>query len=317
MNSDQEKLELARRHLDGTATADETRALEELLRTDAPFRRQFLRYTNVDAALGSGRLSAAPVVQPAQVVHHPAWFGWFQWRPLTVAAAGLVFGAFTASVVWAYVTPLAAKATTLLAEDFETTSAPVRTGVALEPGVWRGDFAEIVGEEHGVKPASGVRMLRFLRANYDGKARAAGGHLADVYRLIDVRPQRSELADGGAVVQVSAGFNAVPFPPDEKFGCALSIYALDAETAPSGPKRIGTALMSDSLAMARSSRTRLDRAPATWQRLTTELRVPANTDYLVVRLHITQGFDLDGRATFTGAYADDVRVELVRRTLLR
>ena len=128
-----------------------------------------------------------------------------------------------------------------------------------------------------------------------------------------MRPYRRELADGGAVAQVSASFNTSPFPTDEKFGCAISIYALDAETAPNGPKRIGTALTADSLAMARSSRTRLDRDPATWQRLTTELRLPSNTEFLVARLHITQAFDSVGKATFTGSYADDVRVSLTRR----
>ena len=65
MNPQPQNLELARRYIEGTATAEETRALEAALRTDAAFRRQFLRYANVDAALGSGRLSAVPRIAHA------------------------------------------------------------------------------------------------------------------------------------------------------------------------------------------------------------------------------------------------------------
>lgn len=321
--------QLFSRVCDGISTAEEINELHRLLRTDAAALDVWLNYSALHGELAGGTaLAGAPAshrtaafrVFPSQpnrdTMPMPRRSFWLQWRPLMAAAAGLVFGLFTATMVWAYVAPLAGKAIMLLEEDFETATAPLVTGVALEPGIWRGDYAEIVGEQQGVKPASGGKMLRFLRADYDGKSRSAGNHLADVYRLIDVRPYRRELADGGAVAQVSASFNAIPFPADEKFGCTISIYALDAETAPSGPKRIGTALTSDSLAMARSSRTRLDRNAATWQRLTTELRVPANTDFLVVRLHITQAFDSEGKATFTGSYADDVRVSLTRRSPL-
>ncbi len=59
-------------------------------------------------------------------------------------------------------------------------------------------------------------MMRFLRADFDGKSKPAGGHIAVVYRLIDLRPFRCELSDGGAVVEVSASFNAMVFPDAEK-----------------------------------------------------------------------------------------------------
>ena len=232
------------------------------------------------------------------------------------AAAGLVFGLFTATMVWAYVVPFGGRSLTLLDESFESASAPLVTRVPLEPGVWRGDYAEVVEAEHDVKPESGQRMLRFLRADSGGKPRAMGGHIADVYRLIDLRQHRHEIIDGGAVVQASASVNAVPFPENEKYGCAISIYALDAESVPDSASYIGTALGNDANAMARSSRTRLDRDPSNWQRLTTEMRLPANTEFLVVRLHINQLFESDGSSVFTGSYADDVRVSLTRRSPL-
>jgi hypothetical protein len=46
------------------------------------------------------------------------------------------------------------------------------------------------------------------------------------------------------------------------------------------------------------------------------MRLPANTDFIVVRLHISQSFDSNGAPVFTGSYADDVRVTLIRRPSL-
>jgi hypothetical protein len=327
MNKPDEHDLLFSRVCDGLATAEEIAVLHRLLHTDAAGLDAWLRYSALHGELASGsalasgadRTAAFAVLPspPKQAAMSADRRGFrMQWRPLMAAAAGLVFGLFTATMVWAYVSPLAGKGITLLEENFETSSVPLVPRTALEPGIWRGDNAEIVGAEQGVKPAGDAKMLRFLRADYDGKAKPAGSHIADVYRLIDVRPYRHDFADGGAVAQMSASFNATSFPPDEKYGCAISIYALDAETVPDKAGRVGTALTADAIAMARSSRTKLDHDPSTWQRLTTELRLPANAEFLVVRLHITQSFDSVGNPTFTGSYADDVQVSLTRRSPL-
>ena len=141
-------------------------------------------------------------------------------------------------------------------------------------------------------------LPEFLRADFEGKPSPDSSHLADMHQLIDLRPHRQEIADGGAVVEVSASFNAIPFPEDEKYGCAVSIFALDAEMATNGSTRIGSTLMSDALAMTRSDRGRLlDRDPATWQRVTAELRLPPGTDFVMLRLHIHRGLHSDRKST--------------------
>lgn len=152
---------------------------------------------------------------------------WLQWRPLASAAAGTVIGLVCASVAWAYVAPSLGKVITLLQESFESGPAPLVTGVPIEPGRWSGDYSEIVGEQSGVKPESGKKMLRFLRGDYEGRS-IPSSHSSDVFRLVDVRPYRREFADSGAVVQLSAVFNAVAFSEDENFGATLTIFALDA-----------------------------------------------------------------------------------------
>ena len=236
---------------------------------------------------------------------------WFSWRPLAAAAAGLVIGLFSASVVYAYVVPMASSII-LLDDSFEG-STKVASKVSLEASVWRGDHAEVVGSEQDMKPENGQRMLRFLRADFQGKPRAAGGHIADVYRLIDLREHRHEFSNGGAVVQASASVNAVPFSEGERFGCAISLFAMDADSLPDSTSYIGTALENEANAMVRSNRTKLDRDPAHWQRLSTEMRLSPNTEFLVLRLHINQLFESTDASIFTGSYADDVRVTLSSR----
>lgn len=324
MNPTSEHDPLFARVCDGRATAEEIATLHRLLRADPAALDAWLQYAELHGEFAGGTTLAtaargeAPAAVPAgerrSDVRPPWGRFFFPWLPQ--AAAGLVVGLLAATVVWAYVRPPAARALPLLDEDFENPAVPLAVRTALETGIWRGDSAEIVGAEAGVKPARGSHMMRLLRADYDGKAKPAGGHIAVVYRLIDLRPYRSELADGGAVVEVSASFNARGFPAAERYGCAISLFALDADSVPDRVGRLGTTLTNDALAMARSSSTQLDRDPASWQRLNTELRLPGNAEFLVVRLHINQMFESAPDFVFTGSYVDEVRVALTRRAPL-
>jgi hypothetical protein len=245
-----------------------------------------------------------------------AWSGWLQWRPLAAAVTGLVLGTLCTSVVFAYAAPSLGKVITLLQEGFESGPAPLVTGVPLEAGKWSGDYTQVVREQLGVKPASGKKMLRFLRADFEGKVKPEGSYISDVYQLIDLRPYRREFADGGAVVQLSAAFNAFAFPAEEAFGCSVSIHALNAETAMNGSTRIGEILLTDCLAMARNSRLKMDRDPATWQGLNAELRLPFDTEFLLIRIGLEHSNKAKRRVTFDGHYLDGVRLTLARRAQL-
>jgi len=232
-------------------------------------------------------------------------------------AAGFVFGIICASVAWACTTPHFGKTIALMQEGFESGPAPRVTGIPIEPGCWSGDFTEIVGEQHGVKPASGIKMLRFLRADYEGKANSEGSYVSDVYRLIDLRPYRNEFNDGGAVVQVSVALNAYEFPENEAYFCTVALHALDAETATNGSTRSAETLNSGCLAMARNSRMKLDRNPATWQRLSSELRLPPATDFLLIHIGVGHATKAQRKESFDGHYLDDVRISLTQTAPLQ
>lgn len=306
-------LELIQRHLLGAISDDESRELEAVLKASRQAREEFRRRCNLDAGLRRLAVSSVPSRQPGMVPRPRS--SWLQWRPLMAAAAGIVLGIFCTSVVFAYVTPSLGKVITLLQESFESGPAPLVTGVPTEPGHWSGDYTEVVGDQQGVKPESGKKMLRFLRGDYEGKPNPEGSKIGDLYRLIDMRPYRKEFADGGAVVQLSAGFNTFEFPADERYECSLTLYALDAESVKNDSTHSGIMLNEAPLG-SQKRRMRLDRSPATWQRLTSELRLPPDTDFLMVRICVQYASKSVSRQTFSGHYVDDVRLTMARRNPL-
>lgn len=306
--------DLIQRFLEGNASPADAEALSHLIETNGAVRTRYLDFAELHASLMGDENLRSPEFVPF-TPSSPTW-NWFSWRPLTAAAAGIVFGMLCTSAVFGFVVPAAGKVMTLLQEGFESGPAPLVTGVPIEAGKWSGDFAEVVGEQQGVKPETGRKMLRLLRADFEGKARVEGNYFADVYRLVDVRPYQREFVDGGAVVQLSAAFNAFAFPTEEAFGGSVAVHALNAATDVDGSRPSEWSIESESLAMARNHRLNLDRDPGTWQRLDTELRLPPNTEFLLIRISVNHSTPSQRRATFDGHYLDDVRLSMARRAPL-
>lgn len=313
--------ELLTGYLDGAVPDADAPRLQALLTESAEARRLLRDLATIDARLTE--LAALPsetveLLDPgsaaARAAHRPARSSR---RVASGLAVGLLLGCLFSSAAWAYAVPrwrsTASKALVLVAESFESVTAPPAAGMPRQPDRWSGDFTQITAAEQGVAPAQGNKMLRLLRADYEGKPNAEGSYCGDLFRLIDVRPYRSELADGTAVVRLSAAFNALRFPENERYRCTLAIHALSAETVASLDSIPAQSLTNASLAMARKCCAQLDRDPATWQPVECELRVPAETDFLLMHLGVNHTPKSQQRITFDGHYVDDVRITLARQ----
>jgi hypothetical protein len=311
-------------HLDDGLTESERSELAGLLRDSEGARIRFWRLAEVHGLARDAARMAWPddasATEPRQA-RRAAGFGapaarFARLRPAGLVAAGLALGVLMTGLAWAISRPAGEPVRVLLAENFESTAAPAATGVPTTADGWSGDFTEIVAAQAGVAPADGARMLRFLKADYEGKPNP-GGYIAEVYRLIDVRGRRGELAGGDAVAQVSVRFNAAAAPADEKYHASLSLFALDAAALTDGTLRNGGVSLADrAQAVTRRSNQVLDHDPATWQNIATDLRLPADTDYLLLRIAMAHGAptrDAAGHETFAAHYADDVRLVLTRR----
>jgi hypothetical protein len=71
----------------------------------------------------------------------------------------------------------------------------------------------------------------------------------------------------------------------------------------------------ESLAFSRSSSVGLDRDPATWQKVSNELRLPPSTEFLMVRMGMSNNTKLKDkrRDRFAGHFADNVQLVIARR----
>lgn len=242
-----------------------------------------------------------------------SWSGWFRWRPLTAAAAGVVLGVFCTSVVLAYTSPKFAEAKALvrrlLSESFESGVTETLPGLPQAAGGWSGDEARAVTAEQGMKPKQGAKMLRFVSATFAGEnaRRSAWG---DVYRLVDLRGQ---VGDAKSVVRLSASFDAGQFAAGEEYSCSVELCALELDLT-GAPQPLTLPWVREN-----SAATGLRKIPmkgdGVWQESVVEVPVSPQTRYLLVHLAVlrTKPFPPAEPVLFSGHYLDDVKLELLSR----
>jgi hypothetical protein len=291
-------LELTRRCLDGEASNEEFAQLEELLRDDAEFRKEYLRYLNVDSALAAlPKQEQRPDRPDRRVVTFP------QWRPLaTAAAAGLVFGLFCASVAWAIVVPDKAAdpvVIPILTESFENPATPITDGFPTRTGEWGGDRARMIGSEANCRALDGNSVLS-LESSPDH-------NLGFLQQIVDVSALPHAREGEMRVVEVIASFHAGQ--PGE-----LERYTLRAASFKESPEKIRslwegvTWREMDQISLT-FSKTGLT-APVDangWQTLSAIVEVPAGARSVVISLAAGR---FDRKARKTPHYVDDIRAEL-------
>ncbi|MEK0446955.1 MAG: hypothetical protein RLZZ399_2276 [Verrucomicrobiota bacterium] len=302
-------------HLDGSITHERRAELEQRLLHSASDRARFWQEAQTHAMLHAHAQATTPQTIPLEP-HTPAASAIVrirQWRPLAAAAAGLIIGLFSASLVFGVVVPSLRTRIDLLQEGFESGVRPDAHGrIPLEPGVWSGDLTEISEARGVVTPAEGTHMLRFLRADSEGHP-LPNSFSSDTFQLLDLRPYQKEIASGKAMVRLSALFNGDPDPADGPFACVLKLYALDNDLVEE--RKAGSftgSIRERMLAHSSSTRVRLDSNPQSWQRANNELRLPPGTNYLVVQVGLTnENKQPDAKRDVFGAhYVDRVQVVL-------
>ena len=305
-------LQAARDMQDASARAE----LNMLLR-DIPEARPIMARLMVDEQALISRLRDDVIVElleptRAQQTTPPMRSRWLAWRPLTAVAAGILFGLFGASMVFGVGGRWTEKVTSLFRESFESGPAPLVTGVPQQPNQWSGDFSELVGEQQGVKPAHGTKMIRMLRADFEGKSVTKMSTYGDLRKIVDVRPFTRETNGGEIVLSASALFNAANFPEAERYVGMVTLYAVD---------EMGYTeknLLKESLAHSCSGPgLTLDRNPATWESLSARLQLPAGTQFVVVKVsvcRITKNKEplssLPNPVRFAAHFVDDVRASI-------
>ncbi len=293
------------------------RAELNMLLRDNPEARPIMARLMVDEQALISRLRDDVIVElleptRAQQTTPPMRSRWLAWRPLTAVAAGILFGLFGASMVFGVGGRWTEKVTSLFRESFETGPAPSVTGVPQQLNQWSGDFSELVGEQQGIKPAYGTKMIRMLRADFEGKSVTKLNTYGDLMKIVDVRPFTRDTNGGEVVFSASALFNAASFPEAERYDGVVTLYAVD---------EIGSTeknLLTNSLAhTCNGLGLSLDRNPTTWESATARLQLPAGTNFVILKVSVRRMpknkeplSTLPNSITFSGHFVDDVRASI-------
>lgn len=275
--------DLIQRYISGTITAAETEALEQQLKTDAALRDWYLDALNLDSALElTAEAAELALSLPVPPSHRVLTFGssqpfrWLSWRPLTAAAAGIVFGMLCTSVVFGFVgqhygvkkTPLA-----VLQPSFEDAQMPLARGFPPAASLWTGDVSKVVPAENGVTPKDGHHMLR-LETNVRGK----NVLFPRLYQIITLPPSGSELRE----IEVSASFTSAD--PGSSPHYTVRAYAVNEAPERLGPDWFARHWFIQRDESIASAETGFENPPgnAKWQPIGLRMQVPGKARCLVV-----------------------------------
>lgn len=318
MNTNDPRFELIRRCRDGEASTEELAQLESCLREDVDFRQSYVRYFNLDVALIA---VAKAVPKPETIVTSslPRRNAWLSWRPLTAAAAGVVFGLFCASVAWAYTSPRVVaevrKLAALVDGSFENQPGHVAAGFPLEAGVWSGDVAEVASI--GATAKDGKQMLRFLKADREPNSPNSPTNACDVYQIVDLRPLRERQKDAAdSTLELSAEFldtrTVVSAPVI--FRCNIYLFHGSADSLHTRWPEVASEALGTGSAYVLGSGSS---DGGKWNKITARCVLPPDADFCVLRLSAGRdAFNDDPVPELGMQFADDVKLILKSQPVL-
>jgi hypothetical protein len=332
--------------LDGQLTPDQHVRLEQALLADPAARQRLRSQSNLDVALrdwastiaistawdGRETADGEPLLpgacvedeMPGSAPYGRASRGggvlakpsrWLTRAASISLGAGLLIGVLSTSLVWAFALPRVAGPfripLPLVDSSFEEQLPMGHRGIPLQPGAWGGDFARITGREQGIVPKDGQHMLRFLRSNFEGEVSELS-YVGNMYQVVDLRPWKDAFANGQTRVELTAWFNAVPGEANSKFRFGAQLFALEESAAELSTPSSSGWLTRNNVAFSGHRNVWADDDPATWQRVTTELRLPPQTQFLVVHVEVARSQLSREPIEFAGHYVD--AMELVLHT---
>jgi hypothetical protein len=228
----------------------------------------------------------------------PANARWLTWRPLTAAAAGIVFGMFCTSMVFGFVVQSGVEGKTPLAvfqPSFEDAQMPITKGYPYALAHWGGDDARVVSAENGIRAKDGTFMLR-LEAAPKGSPRF-------VYQVLDLASVPSSAKSEMREIEISASFAAVD-------AGASARYMLRAFAVSEAHEHLDASLFDHRGEAIASATKGLDVVPGSngWKTVSLKIQVPPAARCLVLFFGVRTPNKTLPKAAH---YLDDVQVSLI------
>lgn len=189
-----QELELLIEHMHGRLPLEKHGALNDLLRRDAEAREWLRTESALETRLRLLAVEAGVETRdesfgPSRTT--PASSRWLSWRPLTAAAAGLVIGLFSTSLIFGFAGNRHFSVLTLLKEGFEDAGMPRESSVPTRVDVWAGDMLAPREASGKVRPAEGSRMATLPLVTTEKRRLSHAFRFIDVSRLPAGNPAQS------------------------------------------------------------------------------------------------------------------------------
>ncbi len=203
----------------------------------------------------------------------------------------------------------------LLNPGFEPGTPVYSYGIPHAPGRWSGDLAVITGPEMGIQPKTGKGMLRFDRSiHLLTEEDTEESHAAsEQWQIIDLRPLKANAPRAAFTATARAYFNRIDAgaSTDTRFEIGLYAYAGTPTDAHAHWKNHSRRLA------GHFSGINTDANPATWQPAEARLTIPAEADFILLRLYAVEDIadEHPQQTEFAGHYADAVQLTLQRAPL--
>ncbi len=296
-----ERNELIDALIEGDITEADFLRLEAEMSIDPAARKAYFDRVALTQALtaeatAASAMKAVPKMKPQRL--------WLSWRPLTAAAAGLVFGLFSATMVFGYGSQLKVRIQTLLLESFEEAQMPLGRGVPRRVEMWSGDLLSV--ESGAVKAAAGQRMV--VLPPVPKKKFSYAFRSLDLTRIAPLGATETQQ------IEVTARFHAAKKAMRDRYQIRLAAFAEDAE----GAREIWVGDLINEMALMHVVKTvKMEPDAEGWVTVRSLIDVPAEARVLLVSLAAgLPGDPKKNSAPEAAHYLDDVQVRLITQESL-
>lgn len=292
-------------YLDEVLGESEQAELNAWLKADAANMQHFTEAVMFEqqiraAAQAKAQQQAASGFE-ATALPKPSRSRWLSWRPLTAAAAGLVFGLLSASMVFAYAVPRMKpdrlRVVPLFTEGFEDAKLAPGRGFPSHAGGWSGDLAAVIPTELGVNPKEGKYMARL--------APSAGRKFSIAARIVDLAEYPLPVGAASQTVEVIASFHRIASDSAGRNQIRLAAFS----EAPDDVKPIWNSdHMFDQVLQHVARTVTTKHGENGWQTLKATMEIPVGARSLVIYLGAAVP---DDAAPKTVHFLDDVHAQFV------
>lgn len=290
-------------YIEGRLSDEEANRLNALIEGSGPARRRYWELALVHGMLEQGlqtaSVKAAAGELPATATVKPGKF--LKWPGLAAAAAGLVIGVFSASMVWAYKSspPSPEVREEILFESFEgDESRTLAPAFPDRAGEWFGDLTVAVRSKDGLEPERGGSVARFNPV--PTRKYSFARYIID---LEDLSPTQLEQV---SQLEVKASFASDQMSVPARYQIRLAAFAQPPEEVRAIWNR--ESLLFDTVLQhtVRNYLASPDREG--WKKLASRIDLPPGTRSVVISLGVAEQ---GGSSPSGDHYLDAVRVRLI------